>query len=83
MRWVMRGIGFFNVIILARLLTPEDFGIVAMAIIVNGFITSFSQMGTQQLLIREQKIDPAMINTAWTMNIIQELFVALALLFLC
>ena len=80
MRWVMRGIGFINVVILARLLTPEDFGIVAMSSIIIGFITSFSQMGTQQLLIREQEIDSAMINTAWTTNILQGLVVAFALL---
>ena len=80
MRWVMRGIGFINVIILARLLTPEDFGIVAMATLVIGFIENFTRMGTQQLLIREQDIDSAMVNTAWTINIIQAGLIALVLL---
>jgi lipopolysaccharide exporter len=80
MRWAMRGIGFINVIILARLLTPEDFGIVAMATIIIGFISSFTSMGTHQLLIREQNSDSAMANTAWTMNIFQAIFLALGLL---
>ena len=80
MRWVMRGIGFVNIIILARLLSPEAFGVVAMATIVIGFITSFTQMGAQQLLIREQEINPAMINTAWTILVLQGVFVALVLL---
>lgn len=79
MRWVMRGIGFVNVIILARLLTPEVFGVVAMASIVIGFIASFTQMGAQQLLIREQNIDSAMINTAWTILVLQGVLVALVL----
>jgi lipopolysaccharide exporter len=80
MRWVMRGIGFINIIILARLLSPEAFGVVAMATIFIGFITSFTQMGAQQLLIREQEINPAMINTAWTILVLQGVLVALVLL---
>lgn len=80
MRWVMRGIGFINIIILARLLSPEAFGVVAMATIVIGFITSFTQMGAQQLLIREQEINPAMINTAWTITVLQGVIVAMVLL---
>ena len=31
MRWAVRAIGFLNILILARLLTPEAFGIVVMA----------------------------------------------------
>ena len=80
MRWVMRGIGFVNIIILARLLSPEAFGVVAMATIVIGLITSFTQMGAQQLLIREQEINSAMINTAWTILVLQGVLVAIVLL---
>ena len=80
MRWAMRSIGFINVIILARLLTPEAFGLVAMATIVIGFTTSFTQMGAQQLLIREQDVDADMINTAWTIQLLQGLLIALLLI---
>ena len=30
MRWLMRAIGLINTIVLARLLSPDDFGIMAM-----------------------------------------------------
>jgi len=33
MRWSIRGIGIVSVVILARLLAPDDFGILAMAMI--------------------------------------------------
>lgn len=69
MRWVVRAIGFLNILILARLLTPEAFGIVVMATIVMGFITSLTDMGVQQLLIREREINRDMINTAWTIRL--------------
>ena len=62
MRWAVRAIGFLNILILARLLTPEAFGIVVMATIVMGFITSLTDMGVQQLLIREREINRDMIN---------------------
>jgi len=80
MRWAVRAIGFVNVIILARLLTPEAFGIVVMATIVIGFITSFTEMGAQQLLIREREINTQMINTAWTIRVILGVLIALFLL---
>lgn len=79
MRWVLRAIGFLNVIILARLLTPEAFGIVVMATLVIGFTTNFTQMGIQQLIIREQNVDDDLINTGWTMLVLQALLIALLL----
>jgi len=82
MRWVIRFIGLINIIILARILTPQDFGLVAMGTIVIGLIRGFTELGVQQLLIREQNISPDHINTAWTVKIIQGAIVALFLIIL-
>ena len=82
MRWVVRFIGFINIIILARILVPEDFGLVAMGAIVIGFINGFTEFGTQQLLIREQNISREHIDTAWTVKIIHGAVVALFLVIL-
>jgi len=38
MRWSIRGLGFISAAILARLLIPEDFGLVAIALVIFGFI---------------------------------------------
>ena len=38
MRWTIRLIGVVSTIILARLLTPEDFGIVAIAMLIVSFV---------------------------------------------
>ncbi len=76
MRWVMRFIGFINVIILARILTPEDFGLVALAMIVAGFAESFTEAGAQQLLIRTRDITRVDKDTAWTVHVCQGLLVA-------
>lgn len=82
MRWVIRFIGFINIIILARILTPQDFGLVAMGTIVIGLIHAFTEFGTQQLLIREKDISTDHINTAWTVKIIQGVVIALLLVIL-
>ncbi|MFT6583702.1 MAG: O-antigen/teichoic acid export membrane protein [Alphaproteobacteria bacterium] len=36
MRWSLKAIGLVNTVIIARLLSPDDFGVVAMALIVVG-----------------------------------------------
>lgn len=81
MRWTMRVIGLVNVLILARLLTPKDFGVVAMATIVSGFANSFAEFGAQQLLIRQRDVTRADIDSAWTVHVFQGLLVALIIFF--
>jgi O-antigen/teichoic acid export membrane protein len=76
MRWAMRSIGFINIVILARLLTPQDFGIVAMASVIIGFINSFSNIGAHQLIIRERDPTVDFINTGWTVQVMQGVLVA-------
>lgn len=82
MRWGIRVIGFVSVIILARLLTPDDFGIVAMGALTIGFINGFTELGVQMLLIREKDVDRDHCDTAWTIKILQGLFIGLLLVLL-
>lgn len=79
MRWGIRLIGLVSVVILARLLSPEDFGIAAMGALTIGFIGTFSELGVQMLLIRNQDAGRAECDTAWTLKIIQGVFIALVL----
>ena len=78
-RWTARLIGFFSTIILARLLFPEDFGIVATASIIVGFFSIMSDLGTDSYLIRHQAPDDNDYNTAWTLRIIVITFASLAI----
>ncbi|EKO3729982.1 oligosaccharide flippase family protein [Vibrio metschnikovii] len=45
-----------SIIILARLLTPEEFGIVSSALIVVNFLVVLSQLGSCQLVVTSEKI---------------------------
>jgi O-antigen/teichoic acid export membrane protein len=79
MRWSIKLIGLVNTVILARLLTPDDFGIVAIAALVITFIDELSTINVSLLVIRKKNPVPEFDNTAWTVGILQSCFVALAL----
>lgn len=82
MRWVIRLIGLFSTLVLARLLSPEDFGVAAMGTMVLYFLYSLSELGTSAHLIRRKTIDKAHCDAAWTITVMQGLFTTAALLVL-
>ena len=69
-RWSARLIGFVTTVILARLLLPEDFGIVATALVVVAFFDILIDLGTDNYLIRLQSPDVHDYNTAWTLRLL-------------
>jgi len=71
MRWSDRLIGLVSMVILARLLTPADFGIVAMASIVVGLIDVLLDLGVNIALVHNQNADREDFDTAWTLRLIQ------------
>ena len=62
---VSKGFGFFVQIILARLLVPEDFGIVGMAIVFTNLVMVVGELGLGSALIqmKESEIKPIHLNT--------------------
>ncbi len=54
-----------QVILLARLLTPEDLGLVAAVSPVLAFVAVFQNVGLQQALIQRETIDDRLINQAF------------------
>jgi len=80
MRWATRALGLVSTVILARLLAPEDFGVVAMAMVVVGFLEVFTHTGVDLALIRDAQANRDHYDTAWTLEILQAALLALALL---
>lgn len=66
MRWGVRLIGLVSTVILARLLVPEDFGLVAMATLFVGLVEVLGETGQQAALIRHPNPTRAHFDTAWT-----------------
>ncbi len=79
-RWSNRLIGFISTVILARLLDPDDFGIVALAYLVTALIGVLSNFGVHVALIQNKNPTVAHYNTAWTLRLIQMGVAALVVL---
>tara|TARA_R110002096_G_C14658100_1_gene727270 strand:- start:7099 stop:8562 length:1464 start_codon:yes stop_codon:yes gene_type:complete len=73
---------FIVLAILARLISPEDFGLVAVTTIFLGFSKIFSQLGMGAALVQKKEITKEHIRTAYTVSLlIGVFFCALTLLF--
>ncbi len=82
MRWSMQLMGLISTVILARLLSPEDFGLIAMAMIFVGFLDVFADIGVDSAVLRHPDPQRAHYDTAWTMQFIIGLTIGLALFLL-
>jgi O-antigen/teichoic acid export membrane protein len=79
MRWVIRGIGFLSTILLARLLAPDDFGVVAMAMVAVALLEVFTQSGSDLALLRNAEPTREHYDAAWTLEILQGIVLAILL----
>lgn len=82
MRWSVRAIGLASTLILVRLLAPRDFGLVAMAMILIGFLEVLGLFGFETIIIQKQTNDRLYYDTGWTLNILKSSTVAALLLIL-
>lgn len=56
--------------LLARLLSPEDFGLIAMTTVVMGLATSFQDLGISSAIIHYQEITKQQLSTLYWINVI-------------
>ncbi|HKJ74419.1 MAG TPA: oligosaccharide flippase family protein [Alphaproteobacteria bacterium] len=80
MRWFVRLLGVISTAILARLLTPDDFGVIGLAIILTGFVSSITDVGVVMALIQNTRAERKHYDSAWTIQIGQSTVVALVIL---
>jgi len=69
-RWAIRGIGLVSAVLLARLLSPADFGVAAMAMIAVALVEVFGDTGLVQHLIRHPDPDRSHFDTVFTLQLI-------------
>ena len=67
-RMVTRVLGLASTLVLARLLMPADFGLLAMASTFAASIESLSQVGLQDALVRHIADDRRLFDTAFTLQ---------------
>jgi O-antigen/teichoic acid export membrane protein len=80
LRFINRGLGFIRTIVLARLLAPEDFGLLGIAMLAISTLETFSQTGFQIALIQKKENVKPYLDTAWTVSSIRGIILFLILL---
>lgn len=68
-RWGMRAIGLVSTVILARLLGPQDFGVLALALLVVGGIEVFGYTGMVNYIIRHPDPKRSHFDTVFTLQL--------------
>lgn len=75
-RWMDRLLGLVSTMVLARLLSPQDYGLVAMAAVFVGLADVLLDLGVSVGLIQRGKSSSDYLDTAWTLRLLQVVLVA-------
>jgi O-antigen/teichoic acid export membrane protein len=76
-----RALGFIRTIILARLLAPEDFGLLGIALLSISMLETFSKTGFDSALIQKKENVESYLDTAWTVSALRGILLFFILLF--
>jgi O-antigen/teichoic acid export membrane protein len=71
MRWAIRFVGLISLVIVARLLDKQDFGLVAVANSIAALPVTLLDFGLETAIIRETDTSPGVYNTAWSIRVLQ------------
>lgn len=64
-------LGFAGTLVTARLLVPEDFGLMAIALAVFGVASALTELPIAAAVVQMEKVTRTDLNTAWTINAIR------------
>ncbi len=77
-----RVIAYIKIAILARLLTPSQFGLFGIAFLVLSFLEIITETGINIFLIQEKHGHEKYLDSAWVVSILRGIFIFLLLLIL-
>lgn len=64
-------ITFANTLLVARLLLPADFGLVAIATTVTAIVTSLTELSLSSALVQHKQLHDEHFDCAWTLNVLR------------
>ena len=73
---VGRGLQLVKLVVLARLLSPEDFGLFGIVLLAIAALQTFTQTGFSTALIQRKDNTEDYLDTAWTVHVIRGLVLA-------
>ncbi len=66
-----------STVVLARLLSPEDYGLIGMATVVIGFVQLFKDLGLSAATVQKSEINHQQVSTLFWINLIISFAIAL------
>jgi O-antigen/teichoic acid export membrane protein len=66
-----------STVILARLLTPQDYGMIAMVVAVTGFVGLFKDMGLSMATVQRPEISHEQVSTLFWVNMLVSVVICL------
>ncbi|WP_324649587.1 lipopolysaccharide biosynthesis protein [Georgenia sp. H159] len=66
--WLSAALQIGTTMVLARLLTPEDFGLMAMALTLTVLVTQFRQLGLSQAVVQRENLRWSEVNALFWIN---------------
>ena len=60
---------FGSVVVIARLLTPEDYGLIGMVTVITGFISIFKDLGLSMATVQREEITHTQVSTLFWINV--------------
>ena len=68
---LVRGLAIVQLLLLARILSPTEFGLFAVAMMVYAFIEAMTFLGFGHALIQRKTVAPVHLNTLFVVNIVR------------
>lgn len=75
LRIIEKLLGLVRLIVVARLLSPNDFGLLGVAALVTAILNIFIESGFNQALIHKKEKIEKFLNTAWTIQALRGLLI--------
>ncbi len=75
-RVIRQVIGFIASLALARLLAPEDFGLLGMAIVFQGIAQLIADFGIGAAIVQEKKVTQTTLSSAFWVNLVVSISIA-------
>jgi O-antigen/teichoic acid export membrane protein len=75
LRIIERLMGLVRLIVVARLLSPNDFGLLGVAALITGILNIFLESGFNNALIQKKEKIDQFLDTAWTVQAVRGLLI--------
>lgn len=82
LRIVNRVFSLIRLIILARILSPNDFGLMGIALLTMSILETFSKTGFEEALIQKKEDIESYLNSAWTVLVLRGFILFIILYFI-